>query len=69
MNSPSRDRTPRESLEVRNALAVYEAMNGWDAKSRNDLIIAHRLLMVALVDDAGRIRSWADHLLAPMRRI
>lgn len=48
---------PREIQEVRNALAAYEAMEGWDATSRNDLLTAHRLLMSALVDDAGHLRS------------
>jgi Fic family protein len=48
---------PREILEVRNALAAYEAMEGWEATSREDLLTAHRLLMSALVDDAGLFRS------------
>jgi Fic family protein len=48
---------PREILEVRNALTAYEAMDGWEPTSREDLLAAHRLLMTALVDDAGRFRS------------
>jgi Fic family protein len=48
---------PREILEVRNALTAYEAMDGWEATSREDLLAAHRHLMNALVDDAGRFRS------------
>lgn len=48
---------PREIQEVRNALAAYEAMEGWAATSREDLLTAHRLLMSALVDDAGHFRS------------
>jgi Fic family protein len=47
---------PREILEVRNALTAYEAMDGWEATSREDLLTAHRLLMNALVDDTGRFR-------------
>jgi adenylosuccinate synthase len=47
---------PREIQEVRNSLAAYEAMEGWNATSREDLLTAHRLLMTALVDDAGRFR-------------
>jgi Fic family protein len=48
---------PREIQEVRNALVAYEAMERWDATSREDLLTAHRHLMTGLVDDAGRFRS------------
>jgi Fic family protein len=48
---------PREIQEVRNALAAYDAMEGWAATSRNDLLTAYRLLMSPLVDDAGCFRS------------
>ncbi len=48
---------PREIQEVRNALDAYEAMEEWDATALQDLLTAHRLLMTALVDDAGRFRS------------
>jgi Fic family protein len=48
---------PREVQEVRNAFAAYEAMEGWEPTSRDDLLAAHSLLMAAVVDDAGRFRS------------
>jgi Fic family protein len=50
---------PREIQEVRNALDAYETMEEWDATALEDLLTAHRLLMSALVDDAGRFRSGA----------
>jgi len=48
---------PREIQEVRNAFAAYEAMEGWDARSKKDLLTAHDLLMRALVEETGRYRS------------
>ena len=48
---------PREIQEVRNAFAAYEAMEGWEPTSQDDLLAAHGLLMAGLVDDAGRFRS------------
>ena len=48
---------PREIQEVRNAFAAYEAMEGWEPTSRDDLLAAHALLMAGLVDDAGRFRA------------
>lgn len=48
---------PREIQEVRNALAAYDAMAGWNPGSRDDLLAAHGILMAGLVDEAGRFRS------------
>jgi Fic family protein len=48
---------PREIQEVRNAFAAYEAMEGWDPTSRDDLLAAHGLLMTGLMDDPGHFRS------------
>lgn len=48
---------PREIQEVRNAFAAYEAMEEWDASSQEDLLVAHGLLMSALVDEYGQYRS------------
>jgi len=48
---------PRELQEVRNAFAAYEAMGEWSPHSREDLLAAHALLMVGLVDELGRFRS------------
>lgn len=47
---------PREIQEVRNAFAAYEAMAGWQAQRRTDLLAAHGLLMHGLLDDAGHFR-------------
>ncbi|MGE6527406.1 Fic family protein [Pseudomonas sp. NPDC077382] len=47
---------PREIQEVRNAFAAYEAMAGWQAQRRTDLLAAHDLLMHGLLDDAGHFR-------------
>lgn len=47
---------PREIQEVRNAFAAYEAMPGWNAVSRTDLLAAHGQLLHGLIDDAGHFR-------------
>jgi Fic family protein len=48
---------PKEIQEVRNAFAAYDAMAAWQSHSMDDLLEAHRLLMNALVDDAGSFRQ------------
>lgn len=48
---------PREIQEVRNAHAAYDALEHWRPHRLEDLLAAHRLMMQALVDDAGRLRS------------
>lgn len=48
---------PREIQEVRNALLAYEQLPEWKASSRTDLLKAHELLMIGLIDDAGHLRS------------
>lgn len=47
----------REIQEVRNAIKVYDVFSTLDAYSMSDLLIAHGLMMEALVDDAGNFRS------------
>ncbi|WP_417775498.1 Fic family protein [Stutzerimonas xanthomarina] len=47
---------PREIQEVRNAFAAYEAMPGWNAAHRADLLAAHGRLLHGLIDDAGHFR-------------
>lgn len=47
---------PREVQEVLNAFAAYEAMEGWNPGTEEDLLTAHGLLMRGLVDEAGRYR-------------
>lgn len=48
---------PREILEVKNALAVYEKLKDWDANKEDDLLESHGLLMQGLIPDAGRYRQ------------
>lgn len=48
---------PREIQEVRNAILAYEQMEQWSPHSAADLLAAHKLLMSALVDQAGRYRQ------------
>lgn len=48
---------PREIQEVRNAFAVYEALEQFDPVSADDLLKAHKILMEGLVDGAGKYRA------------
>lgn len=49
--------TAREVQEVKNALVVYEKFNEFDAFLQADLLRAHELLMLGLLDSAGHFRS------------
>lgn len=46
----------REIQEVKNAIKTYNAYASLDPYSVDDLLRAHRLMMEALTDDAGRFR-------------
>lgn len=46
----------REVQEVRNAIKVYEKYPEWNPASEADLLEAHELLMVGLLDAPGRYR-------------
>ncbi|MFV0447047.1 MAG: Fic family protein [Vibrio sp.] len=48
---------PKEIQEVHNALATYAKMPNWSKTKVNDLLLAHRLLMQGLLNDAGQWRS------------
>lgn len=48
---------PREILEVKNALAAYDAMERWSSDSLDDLLAAHALLMKGLTEEAGVFRK------------
>lgn len=48
---------PRELLEARNALTAYEQLPLWNATNEGDLLAAHRVLMLGLLDHPGRYRS------------
>lgn len=47
----------REIQEVRNAIRTYDVYSSFDPFSIKDLQKAHRLMMEALVDDAGHFRK------------
>jgi Fic family protein len=48
---------PREIQEVKNAFAAYEQLPEWQPQSITDLLAAHGLLMLGLVDEVGEFRS------------
>ncbi|MCW1923055.1 Fic family protein [Luteolibacter arcticus] len=48
--------TPREIQEVRNAIECYDRFGDWQATSAGDLLVAHGIMMKALVDEAGGFR-------------
>ena len=48
---------PRELQEARNALAVYEQLSQWHGTNEDDLLAAHRVLMLGLLDHPGVYRS------------
>lgn len=48
---------PRELQEARNALAAYEQLPQWDGLSEDDLLAAHRTMMLGLLDHPGIYRS------------
>lgn len=47
----------KEVQEVKNALAVYERFEHWLPGREADMLEAHRILMMGLVDDEGNYRS------------
>ncbi len=48
--------SPRELQEVRNAIIAYERMETWNPTSIDDLLAAHDVLMLGLVDRPGEFR-------------
>lgn len=55
---------PREIQEARNALAAYEHMPAWNPLQETDLLDAHRLLMLGLLDSAGSYRPGGVGVMA-----
>ncbi|WP_434150445.1 Fic family protein [Methylocaldum gracile subsp. desertum] len=55
---------PREIQEARNALAAYERMPAWNPLRESDLLDAHRLLMLGLLDSAGSYRPGGVGVMA-----
>ena len=48
---------PGEIREVKNAYVAYEHLLGFDPYSVSDLLEAHKILMLDLIDEAGVFRS------------
>ena len=48
---------PRELQEARNALAAYDTLPEWDGLRETDLLAAHEVLMLGLLDHPGTYRS------------
>lgn len=55
---------PREILEARNALAVYETLPRWNPQAEADLLAAHQQLMQGLIDSAGHYRNGGVGVMA-----
>ena len=47
----------KDIQEVRNAILAYEKLPEWKPWKLNDLLSAHRLLMMGLVDHPGKLRN------------
>lgn len=48
---------PREIQEIRNAYAAYECLERWRPAILNDLLEAHKILMLGLADFPGAFRT------------
>lgn len=48
---------PREILEVKNALLVYDLIDKLDPENEDDLLKSHGVLMKGLLDSAGKYRQ------------
>lgn len=55
---------PREIQEVRNASKVYDLLQKWQSASKKDLLAAHEMLMLGLLDAPGRFRSGGVGIMA-----
>lgn len=55
---------PRELQEARNALAVYEQLPEWDGTREADLLAAHKVLMLGLLDNPGSYRRGGVGVMA-----
>ncbi|RLJ19852.1 cell filamentation protein Fic [bacterium endosymbiont of Escarpia laminata] len=55
---------PREVREASNALAAYEQMADWNPLQESDLLTAHRVMMLGLIDSAGIYRQGGVGIMA-----
>jgi len=58
---------PREILEVRNAVKIYEMLDRLRPESSSDLLLAHKVLMSGLAEDAGAFRKKGVGVMAGER--
>ncbi|MBR7614802.1 Fic family protein [Citrobacter braakii] len=47
----------KDIQEVRNAILAYEKMSEWKSERLSDLLQAHQILMMGLVDNPGQLRT------------
>lgn len=57
LNGKSVIAPPREVQEVKNALATYDHFSQWHPQKEQDLLTAHKSLMLGLIDEPGVYRS------------
>ncbi|MDP2799529.1 MAG: Fic family protein, partial [Deltaproteobacteria bacterium] len=55
---------PREIQEARNAIAAYDRFEQWRPEVEAELLEAHRILMVGLIDEAGAYRRGGVGVMA-----
>ena len=55
---------PREIQEVRNAIAAYDCFEQWRPEDEAELLVAHRMLMTGLLDEAGAYRRGGVGVMA-----
>jgi Fic family protein len=60
---------PRAVQEARNALAAYDHFETWRPEVEKDLLDAHRMLMVGLIDEAGMYRHGGVGVMAGTQMI
>lgn len=56
---------PREVQEVRNAIKVYDKYPDWDPASKDDLLKAHEMMTMGLLDEPGRYRTAGVGVMGP----
>ncbi len=60
---------PREVREVKNALDAYDRMENWRPDEEKALLVAHRILMAGLIDEAGTYRHGGVAVMSGMEVI
>lgn len=55
---------PRELQEARNALAAYDKLPEWNGSREKDLLAAHKVMMLGLLDHPGTYRSGGAGVMA-----